>query len=315
MDELVHTCVPFGSFRQSRARIMLPQFSLAHLTVLGLSPPEMVEVAAQAGYSFVGLRLNAVTATEPKYALHEDARLLQATKRALTASGVQVLDVELIRITPAFDVHDYDALLDVSAELGARHLIVQGADAELARVIEHYGLLCDSAAQRNLTADIEFVTWTETPTLSRASQIVAGVRRGNAGLLVDTLHFSRSSCELQELANLPRAWFNYAQVCDAPAEPPTTVDELIHAARNERLFLGNGGLDVRGILDTLPPGIPCSLEIPNTNLAKRVGLPEFARLALSTARDFFAAGSRGSAASASHRLRSSAAAPGSNSDR
>lgn len=294
---------------------MLPQFSLAHLTVLGLSPPEMVEVAAQAGYSFVGLRLNAVTATEPKYAVHEDSRLLQATKRALVTSGVRVLDVELIRMTPTFDVHDYDALLDVSAELGASHLIAQGADDELGRVIEHYGQLCDSAEQRNLTVDIEFVTWTETPTLSRASQIVAGVRRDNAGLLVDTLHFSRSNCDLQELASLPRSWFNYAQVCDAPADPPATVDGLIQAARTERLFLGQGGLGIRDILDTLPPGIPYSLEIPNANLAERLGLAEYARLALSTARDFFVAASRGPAASAAHRLRNSAAAPDSSNDR
>ena len=294
---------------------MLPQFSLAHLTVLGLSPPQMVEVAAAAGYTFVGLRLNAVTAIEPKYALHEDAPLLLATKRALAATGVRVLDVELIRLTPTFNVRDHDALLDVSTELGARHLIVQGADSDLARVIEHYGELCEAAAQRDLTADIEFVTWTETSGLSRASQIVAGVRCDNAGLLIDTLHFSRSNCDLQELANLPRSWFNYAQVCDAPAEPPGTVDELIHAARNERMFLGSGGLDVRGILDTLPPGIPYSLEIPNTNLAQRVGPAEYARLALSTARDFLAAASRGSSASASRYFRNSAAVPGSNNDR
>jgi sugar phosphate isomerase/epimerase len=294
---------------------MRPQFSLAHLTVLGLSPPEMVEVAARAGYSFVGLRLNAVTAAEPKYALHEDPRLLQATKRALAVSDVRVLDVELIRLTPMFDARDYDALLDVSAELGARHLIAQGADANLARVIEHFGQLCEAAAQRSLTADIEFVTWTETPSLSRASQIVAGVQRDNAGLLVDTLHFSRSNCDLQELANLPRSWFNYAQACDAPAEPPASVDELIHAARNERLFLGSGGLDVHGILSTLPPGIPYSLEIPNKNLATRIGFAEYARLALSTARDFFTDGSRGTVASASRGIRSSAADPGSNSDR
>jgi sugar phosphate isomerase/epimerase len=296
-------------------RTMLPQFSLAHLTVLGLSPPDMIEVAAAAGYSFVGLRLNAVTATEPKYSLHKDKRLLQQTKRALAASRVRVLDVELIRLTPSFKVGDYDALLDVSAELGARHLIVQGADADVARVIEHYGQVCNAAAARNLTADLEFVTWTETPGLTRAAQILAGVRHDNAGLLVDTLHFSRSNCDLQELANLPRSWFNYAQVCDAPAEPPATVDELIHAARNERLFLGTGGLSLHGILDALPPGIPYSVEIPNMNLAQRIGLAEYARLALSTARDFFAAGSRGTGASASRSLRNSAAVPGSNNGR
>jgi sugar phosphate isomerase/epimerase len=283
--------------------------------VLGLSPPEMVEVAAAAGYSFVGLRLNAVTATEPKYALHNDRRLLLETKRALADSRVRVLDVELIRLTSTFNVTDYHALLDVSAELGARHLIAQGADSELARVIDHYGQLCDAAAHRNLTADLEFVTWTETPSLTRAAQIVAGVRRDNAGLLVDTLHFSRSNCDLQELASLPRSWFNYAQVCDAPAEPPATVDDLIHAARNERLFLGAGGLEVHGILNTLPTGIPFSVEIPNTKLAQRLGLAEYARLALSTARDFFAAGSRGAAAPASRSVRNSAAAPDSNNDR
>lgn len=267
-------------------RAMQPQFSLAHLTVLGLSPPEMIAVADQAGYSFVGLRLEAVTPYEPKYAAHQDARLLRETKRALADSRVQVLDVELIRLTPTFDVHHFDALLDASAELGARHLIVQGADSEFDRVIDHYGQLCDAAAKRNLTADIEFVTWTETSNLARAAQIVSGVRRENAGLLIDTLHFSRSNCDLQELAKLPSSWFNYAQVCDAPAEPPATRDELIHAARNERLFLGQGGLDLHGILNALPAELPYSLEIPNAALTKQVGPAELARLALNTAQGF-----------------------------
>ena len=32
-------------------------FSLAHLTVLSLAPPEMIDVAARCGYGSVGLRL------------------------------------------------------------------------------------------------------------------------------------------------------------------------------------------------------------------------------------------------------------------
>jgi hypothetical protein len=86
---------------------MQPQFSLAHLTVLGLSPPAMIEVAEQAGYSFVGLRLQPVTPEEPKYELHRDVHLLQEAKHALASSRVRVLDVELIRLTPTFNVHDY----------------------------------------------------------------------------------------------------------------------------------------------------------------------------------------------------------------
>ena len=48
------------------------EFSLAHLTVLSLSPPEMVSVAARTGYDAIGLRLIAVTADSPGYPLMLD---------------------------------------------------------------------------------------------------------------------------------------------------------------------------------------------------------------------------------------------------
>jgi hypothetical protein len=48
-------------------------FSLAHLTVLALPPPEMVGVAARTGYQAVGLRLIEVTPDSPGYPLMDDA--------------------------------------------------------------------------------------------------------------------------------------------------------------------------------------------------------------------------------------------------
>ena len=36
---------------------MQNQFSLAHLTILGCTPPEMTYIAARSGYDFVSLRL------------------------------------------------------------------------------------------------------------------------------------------------------------------------------------------------------------------------------------------------------------------
>ena len=36
---------------------MRPRFSLAHLTVIRLAPPQVIEVAARTGYDIVGLRL------------------------------------------------------------------------------------------------------------------------------------------------------------------------------------------------------------------------------------------------------------------
>ena len=79
---------------------MTISFSLAHLTVIGLSPPEVVRVAARAGYRTVGLRLIRVTETSPGYALMRDPKMMSATKSAVTETGVGVLDIEFVRITP-----------------------------------------------------------------------------------------------------------------------------------------------------------------------------------------------------------------------
>ena len=267
---------------------MHQEFSLSYLTVYGRSPPQMVETAARAGYDYVSLRLHPVTSSEPVFPLATDRALRRQTQERLAATGIGVLDVELVRLTPAFRMAEYEALLDVAASLGARHVIAQAPDSDLSRAIDHFSELCDAAGKRNLTVDLEFVTWTETRDLERAARIVRGAGRDNGGVLVDTLHFSRSGCNSADLAQLPRPWFHFAQVCDAPPISPETVDGLIHAARSERLFLGEGGLDVRGILGALPTSIPYALEIPRASLAREVGLDECARRALVTAQSFVA---------------------------
>ena len=40
---------------------------IAHLTLLALSPPELVTTAAEAGFDFVGVRVKAVTDGEHQY--------------------------------------------------------------------------------------------------------------------------------------------------------------------------------------------------------------------------------------------------------
>ena len=55
---------------------------------------------------------------------------------------------------------------------------------------------------------------------------------------------------------------------------------IIRTARDERLFPGEGGIDVLGILGQLPQEIPFALEIPRVALTKAVGPDEVARLAL-----------------------------------
>lgn len=265
---------------------MKREFSLAHLTALSLSPPRLVEVAARAGYPYVGLRLNRVTPNEPLYPLADDRALMMETKARLADSGVAVLDIELARMGPENDSRSYGPILEAGAELGATHILTQLPDRDRDRATEHFAALCDLARPLGLGIDLEFVSWTDTPDLEAAAKVLRAVNRTNAGIMVDTLHFARSGSSLEELRKLPREWFRYAQVCDAPAQAPKTREELIHAARFERLFPGEGALSVREILACLPPGIPFALEIPRVSLSRLIGAEEYVRLALRAAQSY-----------------------------
>ncbi|GAA0471095.1 hypothetical protein Ade02nite_34410 [Paractinoplanes deccanensis] len=259
-------------------------FSLAHLTALSLSPPELVDAAAEAGYRYVGLRLTRVTPQEPHYPLATDPALMRTTKVRLAATGIEVLDIELARIAPGDDPRDLQRFLEAGAELGARHVITQLPDPDRARKTDRFAQLCEMARPLGLTVDLEFPSWTETPDLAAAVRVLRAAAQPNVGILVDLLHFARSGSSVADLRQLPADWFHFVHVCDAPPAVPPTNEGLIHTARFERLFPGEGGIDIPGILGALPPGLPYALEIPRATLVAQVGGKEHARLALSKTR-------------------------------
>ena len=108
-------------------------------------------------------------------------------------------------------------------------------------------------------------------------RILDGAARATGGLLVDAIHFFRAGDSPRELAKVPRRFLRYMQLCDASAERPSDLQEIIRQARSDRLFPGEGGLDLKGLLGALPAGIPISLEIP---VAKKIEPLERARRAL-----------------------------------
>ena len=263
------------------------EFSLAHLTVLPCTPPEMVEIAAKAGYTYVSLRMTAVTAGERTYPLMDDRKMMKETRARMADTGVRVLDIELARMDPATEPETYLSFLEAGGELGARSVIGQIPDPARERATERFARLCDLAEPFGLTVDLEFPSWTETPDLKSAISVLEAVNRPNAGLLVDTLHFDRSRSSLQDLKSLPREWFHFVHLCDAAGEIPTTTEGLIHTARADRYFPGEGDLNLREILACMPV-VPYSLEIPNDVLMKRLGPQEFARQAIRAAENYLA---------------------------
>src|SRR5262249_46395925 len=117
--------------------------SIAHLTVLEASPPELIGLADAAGCEFVGLRLIPVTKEERAWALLEDKTLLRETKRRLVETAIRVLDVELVKITPDLVVAELGRAFSVAAELGAQRVLTQVHDADFARARTRFWHLCE----------------------------------------------------------------------------------------------------------------------------------------------------------------------------
>ncbi|MEJ8826044.1 sugar phosphate isomerase/epimerase [Variovorax humicola] len=259
---------------------MTRPISLAALTVLELTPPEMVTCAFEAGYSHVGIRLLPATPTEPQYDIVGDTPLLREVEARLADTGIKVLDAEIFRIKPDTRAADHEAAIATAARLGASELLVAGNDPDDARQIESFGAFCELADSYGLGAVLEFMPWTEARNLTQAARIVDRCASKNAGVLIDPFHFSRSRSRIEDIASVPPSRLRYMQFCDVPAEIPPTMEAILDQARAERLFPGDGGVDLVGLLRAVPRDIPLSLEIPMHTLARTVGATERARRAL-----------------------------------
>jgi len=265
------------------------QFSLAHLTSLQCSPPQLIEIAARAGYDFVGLRPIPVGARdEPLHPFATDRALFNRTKAALAATGVRLLDIEVARIIEEARPQDYLPAMEAATQLGGRHVLSSAWCDDRLYIQDFFTELCNLAKQFNLTVDLEFVTWSGIRTLDEAVQLVHATGCDNAGIVIDTLHLDRCHADLAMLGALPREWFHFVQICDAPAKYSTDRDELIRIGRDARLYLGEGGIDVAAILRRLP-SLPLSIEIPNSTKLASLGAEQYARLCIETARSYLAA--------------------------
>jgi sugar phosphate isomerase/epimerase len=251
--------------------------SLAHLTVLDTTPPELVTVAAAAGFRTIGIRLTATPSVGvPPYDCLREGPMLRETLARLADTGVSVLDTEFLRFEPEQPIGIPEGFLEVSARLGATDVLVMSAEPEEARTLERFGELCDRAATYGLRVGLEFAIYTGVRTLAHAAEIVARSKRANASVLIDALHFSRSGGLPAHVAQVDPALLRYVQICDAgPDMPlPTDTPALIREARTGRLLPGEGVLPLKDLVAALPAGVPLAIEAPCRATA---GLPPLER--------------------------------------
>jgi sugar phosphate isomerase/epimerase len=262
----------------------MPSFSLAALTALELAPPGLVDVAAACGYDQIGLRLLPAVPGSVAYPLMDDPAQLKETVARLNATGVTVADLEVVAFRPETEISGFSRFFETGARLGAKHMLVAAYDPDLTRFVDRFAKFCEASAPYGLTADLEFMPWTFVPDLKTAMSIVEQVGQANAGILLDALHFDRSASSIGDIARIPTGKLHYWQLCDGPAERPGTTEGLIHAARSERMFPGEGGIDLVSLARAMPADIAISVEVPTTELARTMDAEARARRALDAAR-------------------------------
>lgn len=258
--------------------------SLSYYTVPELSAPAAVEVAARTGCAHVGLRLLAGQPDVDLLPAMTDAGVRREIKDALAATGVSILDANTARLVPGSRVSMFEPFLDIAAELGAHHVLATGDDPQRERLAANLRELCELAASRRLTVEFEFVPWMTVPDIAGAARLLGEVGHPALGIAVDALHVSRSASRLSDLTAIPPDRFRYLHLCDASAQLPLGRDALLAEAVGERLFPGEGSLDLVGLLRALPDHIPLALEVPTRTLALTMPAPERVRRAVEGAR-------------------------------
>jgi len=258
--------------------------TIAQLTSLSSTPPQLIDLAADLACDAVGVRLLPAAPGGTHYPLWEDPAMLRETLARVERSGVGIIDLEVLRIGADFEVSGLSAFFDTGARLGARHVLVAGDDAVEDRLIDNYAALCLAAAPYGLTCDLEFMPWTAVRDGATATRIVEAAAQPNGGILIDALHWSRSATSAADIAAMPPSRLHYVQICDGVMPGPVDTARMIFDARCERLLPGEGGIALDELLRLLPAELAVSVEIPNDRRAEVMGQAMWVKSAVDASR-------------------------------
>ncbi|WP_417208474.1 sugar phosphate isomerase/epimerase family protein [Antarctobacter sp.] len=235
------------------------QIGLGHFTCLHLPPADLVRLARQAGFGFVGMRFHPVAPGLPHWLPSPAGQADLA--RVMAGEGIALYDIETVVIDAGLDPDMLGPALDAAAALGGQRV---NCCADLfPGLTERFAHLCALAAERGLGVDIEPMRWRGVNTPAACLSLIAASGAPNAGYLVDTLHHHRCGGTPEEIVAMSAGVVRSAQVCDAPAATPETTEGLIAEARGGRLLPGDGGLPLRETLRAVPDGTVISVELPN----------------------------------------------------
>ncbi len=250
------------------------------------APLDVLEAAAQAGFGAAGLRISGRNPGDPWPGPGAEAGGFERVRARAGALGVRISSVCGCYLSDKTDLSALIANVEAARRTGAGLIAQSCFEPDLARVS---GLLRDyarAAADAGVRIALEFMPMSSLKSIGDAQRVIADSGARNVGLLIDSLHLARSGAGVAEVRALDAASIYLTQLCDAPAvRAPST--SLFDEAMSGRMYLGDGGLDVEGLVAALPANAEIELETP---VVADAGLPaaQRARRAAQKAQAFFA---------------------------
>ncbi|WP_028266913.1 sugar phosphate isomerase/epimerase family protein [Arthrobacter sp. MA-N2] len=252
---------------------------LAQLSLLNTAPPELVGVAAQAGFDFIGVRVRPVTVTERPYDLQPGTPMLRETLLRMRDTGVTVRDIEFLLLDGSDQREAWLRMMEAGQALGASSLTVAGADPDSARLVRTLARMTEDGRGFGITPTLEAISYQPVASIAQTADIA---RQAGCRIVVDTLHFNRyngsgAAAQWEELrANAELV--PLLQLCDGPAERPVTREALVVESRSERGVPGEGDFRLADAVAALPDGLPVSAEAPSDRRVAELGELGWARL-------------------------------------
>ena len=228
---------------------------LAHASMLDVPLPEFVAGAAQAGFDGVGVRL-CHGVSEMAFPLLGETALKRDTVARLRDGNIAVHDFDFIRLTAETRVPAFEPILDLAAELGARAVVVLGADPDESRLAETFAALSDLCAPRGIRPMLEPIVYTQVKNIMQALALLKKAGRLNAGIQICPLHLFRGGRTAADIALVDRTLMPHAQLCDGGIGELVGNDAIRQETIADRRLPGHGALDLDAFLALLDRRLP-----------------------------------------------------------
>lgn len=270
-----------GSSRPAPRSLTADDLVLSHFS-LGREHPieDRIEAASAAGFAGIGLFVGHFRT------LQESGMTVGQLDDLLAGADLCLAEIEVLTgwasPRPSDSYWEMESLVwKLVDAFESRYVQAIGPyEGTVADAAEHFGALCDRAADHGAVVGLEFLPFTNIVDAADALAIVERAGRPNGGVCVDIWHHARGANDLDLIRAIPPELITGVQMSDGPSTP--TLDDYKDDCLRHRVPPGEGDFDAVAFVGTLIDmgvALPWSLEVCNDDVWDAPGAEHVRRAA------------------------------------